>query len=112
MADLDAYPAFNQLLDSSCGFLDDLVLDRAVNGAGRARSFYTTKKRAFDLRHKLTPSEFAQLVAFYDANKLFRVTLNWNPDGANYVCFFAGPPGKLEYETPTLVKVGVALVEQ
>ena len=57
-------------------------------------------------------TEFAQLVAFYDANKLFRVTLNWNPDGANYVCFFAGPPGKLEYETPTLVKVGVALVEQ
>lgn len=87
-----AYPSFSQLLASNEEGVDDLTLDRAVNGSVKARAFYTSRKRRFNLRHYLSSSERATLQTFYDTNRLLTVTLTWVADGQAYTCLFAGPP--------------------
>lgn len=87
-----AYPSFTQLLGSTEEGVDDVTLDRAVDGSVKARGFYTARKRRFKLRHFLTSSERATLQTFYDTNRLLTVTLTWVPDGQTYTCLFQGPP--------------------
>lgn len=87
-----AYPSFGQLLASTEEGVDDVTLDRAVDGSVKARGFYTARKRRFRLRHFVTSSERATLQTFYDTNRLLTVTLTWVPDGQAYTCLFQGPP--------------------
>jgi hypothetical protein len=114
MADLDAYPAALKVLAASATreWIDDVVIDRSVSGAGKARSFFTAKKSRFMLPHLLTLTEYGTLQTLYDANRNLRVTLTWIPDGLPYICFFDGPPSRPTFVTPTLVRVDVRLVEQ
>jgi len=108
MADLDAYPSFDQMLKSTEQWIDDVAIDRSISLAARGRSFATAKKKGFTLIHQLTATQWATLETLYDANRILRVTLTWNRDGNSYVCFFNGPP-KYVFLSPTVLDVTVML---
>jgi hypothetical protein len=112
MADLDAYPGFGQLLGSTVEWADDMTLDTSVSGIAHGRAFFTRRKGRFTLLHRLTSTQYATLLALYDANRLLRVTLTWSDDQAQYVCYFDGAPSRPEFVTPTLTRVTVKLAEQ
>lgn len=111
MADPATYPTWPQLVGSTEEWVDGVVLDRAVAGGVKARSFFTAKKRKFTLKHLLNATDRSTLQTLYNTNRVLRVTFIWGGDKQSYTCFFDGPP-KYDYVTPTLAKVEVRLVEQ
>lgn len=86
------YPSFLQTRVSDEQILDDIVIDRAVNGGVKARAFYTARKKVFRIRHKcLLAADRATLDAFYEANRLITFTFTWAADDVAYTCLFSGP---------------------
>lgn len=115
-----AYPAYKQLLGSTEEWVDDLVADRAVNGAVKVRGFYADKKRRFLLKHRLTKAQIYTdylgtaanaLQTFYTANRALTVTLTWTPDGQTYTCLFARAP-RVSFISPDVADVDVELLQQ
>jgi hypothetical protein len=115
-----SYPAYKQLLGSTEEWVDDLVADRAVAGNVKVRAMFTSKKKRFLLRHKLTTVEvftsFAgssanALTTFYDTNRLLTVTLTWAGDGASYTCLFGRSP-RVTWDNVGLADVDVELLQQ
>jgi hypothetical protein len=71
----------------------DRQIDRATNGAARARVFYSTPKRTFDIEHAyLTAEQKATFDAFYNANLSASFAFVWPGDGVTYTCIFASDP--------------------
>jgi hypothetical protein len=91
---MNAYPSFPQLIGSAVNDADDLIVDTAVSGSSKARSFYANRKAHILLKHNLSDADLATLEAFYDANKLLAVAFTWQRDGSSYTCLMAGPPQK------------------
>lgn len=78
--------------ESAMEQLDDLVLDRAVNGAARVRAYYTGRKRTFTVVHPAVAlADRDSLLSFYDTNRLLPVSLVWI-DGTTYTCVFVKAP--------------------
>lgn len=86
------YPSLTQTLESDEAFVDDLSIDRAVNGAAKGRAFFTAKKREFTVRHILTTAERATLDSFYDSNRTLTVAFTWSGNGSQYDVLFERPP--------------------
>lgn len=87
-----SYPSFKQSMSSDEQTLDDIEIDRAVNGTPKLRAYYTARKKIFKIRHNyLLASEKTTLDSFYEANRLITFTFTWNADGVVYTCLFAGP---------------------
>lgn len=86
------YPAFPQLADSVEEWIDDIVVDRASNGGTKARSFFTTKKRRFVVRHILGATDASTLQTFYDTYKTAANSFYWEGDRQTYTVLF-GPSG-------------------
>lgn len=105
------YPSLAQLVGSTAEWVDDLQVDRAVNGSAKARAFYTAKKRRFILRHILTSTDVGTLQTFYDTNRLAANSLTWSGDGVAYTVLFDGPP-KVKPMGGLYSEVEVRLVEQ
>lgn len=105
------YPSFAQLTSSDEDQIDDVVLDRAVAGGVKARSFFTAKKRAFKVEHLLSASDRSTLDTFYDTNRGLTVTFTWAKTATAYTCFMAGPPEYSEAPFP-YTKATVRLVQQ
>ena len=104
--------SFKQLIEgSSEDWVDDVIVDRAVNGATKVRAFFTAKKRAFTVRHVLGATDRGTLQTFYDTNRALSVTFTWNGDGQTYTCLFDGPP-KVHNLGGSLTQIDVKLVEQ
>lgn len=106
-----AYPSFPQLIGSTEGWVDDLVLDRAVDGSVYGRAFYPAKKRTFELRHIVGNTDLATFKAFYDTNRLIPVEMTWVRDGEEYSCRFNGAP-RLTYIDRNLTELLVPLLEE
>lgn len=84
---------FDQLLGSVHEKMDDVVIDRAIDGSGYARAFYTAPKDRFTLIHILSETERDSLLSFYASHRTVVVDLTWQGDGAVYASlFFSGPP--------------------
>lgn len=86
------YPTFGQTKGSTEEWLDDVQIDRAANGTPRLRSFYTFKKKRFNLRHVLNATDVATLQTFYDSYRLVQNSLTWQRDGLIYLVYFDGVP--------------------
>jgi hypothetical protein len=111
-----ALVAYAQLIGSTEDGVDDLKIDRAVNGSVKARAFYTARKRKWKLKHLLTATELNALLTFYDTYRTTANTFTWTRDGASYTVLFDEPP-KYETVKPGATTVGlfavtVSLVQQ
>lgn len=69
----------------------DQVVDAAVNGSARARSFYTTEKKRFRPQFLLTASALATFNAFVAANRTLSFQYLHYPDNTTYTCIFEPP---------------------
>jgi hypothetical protein len=98
------YGTFPQLISSTEEGIDDIKIDRATNGAVKARSFFAVRKRRWKLRHLLNATDLATLLSFYDSYRTAANTFVWVRDGSTYTVLFEGPP---QYET---VKPGATTV--
>lgn len=105
------YPSFGQLVGSTAEWVDDLQIDRAVNGSAKVRAFYTAKKRRFVLKHVLSKADVGTLQTFYDTNRLAANTLTWSADGVSYTVLFDGAP-RVTPHGSVYSDVEVRLVEQ
>src|SRR5512146_181652 len=105
-----AYPTFTQLLGSRPVYVDDRAIDTDVYGGLHIRSFYQRRKSRFDIKHAITPADYATLLAFYDANRLNSFDFVWDMDQATYTVIFLGAP-VCDTSDPTLYEVGVSLQE-
>jgi hypothetical protein len=105
------YGTWGQLVGSTEEWVDDIAIDRAVNGGAKARAFFTAKKRRWTLRHVLTEAELGALQTFYDTYRTSANTFTWSGDGTSYTVIFDGAPSL----TPTgsrMTEVQVRLVQQ
>jgi hypothetical protein len=111
------YPStYLQLVGSTEEGIDDLKVDRSVNGATKVRAFFTARKRRWKLKHLLTATDLNALLTFYDSYRTTANTFNWVRDGASYTVLFEGPP-QYQVVKPGLTTVGlfdvtVTLVQQ
>jgi hypothetical protein len=105
------YPSFAQLVASEEGFLDDLLVDRAVNGNAKVRALYTTPKRRFTVKHRLSTTDRNTLQAFYSTNRALTFVFTWAGNSTAYTCIFEGPP-TYDYADGMNVDVTVRIAEQ
>jgi hypothetical protein len=87
-----AYGTWGQLVGSTEEWIDDIQIDRAANGATKARAFYSAKKRRWTLKHLLTASELSALQSFYDTYRVSANTFVWSGDGTTYNVLFESAP--------------------
>jgi hypothetical protein len=106
-----SYPTFAQLHDSEEGFVDDLLVDRAVNGTVKVRALYTAPKRRWTLKHRLTTAQRDTLQAFYASYRTVTNTFVWAGNGTTYTFVFEGPP-TYSYPAGLIVDAVVRIVEQ
>lgn len=110
------YGSFSQLITSTEEGIDDIKIDRAANGAVKARAFFSGRKRRWTLRHLLNATDLATLLSFYDSYRTTANTFTWVRDGTSYTVLFEGPPQydvvKPGATTVGLFAVTVRLVQQ
>jgi hypothetical protein len=76
-------------------YADDVRIDRAVDGTGRARSFYTGPKRIINAALRgLSPAQWSEFDQFYRTNRATPFTIPWGQCGsqANLPVMFQSPP--------------------
>jgi hypothetical protein len=92
----DLFPATLPLaLATTDDFVDDVRIDRAVDGTGRARSFYSVTKTHISARlSSLTQTELNQFLGFYSTHRSVQFLLPWPPCGGSTTLpvMFATPP--------------------
>jgi len=93
---MNSYPSFPQMTGSEVMENSDVVVDRAVGGQPKLRSFYDATKATIRLVHILNPTDWATLDAYYNnaANQTSPNSLVWNADGSTFIVYFARPPQK------------------
>jgi hypothetical protein len=85
-------------LTSNDDLEDDVKIDRAVDGTGRARSFYIQPKHHIGgALRGIDEAEWATLDAFYRANRIQPFTIPWGPCGspAPLPVLFSSPPKRV-----------------
>jgi hypothetical protein len=87
-----AYPTLPISLGSKASPEAGIKIDRASNGAARARLF-ATPKRSFRVEHAgLSLTERGSLETFYNANLATSFSFTWPLDGVTYTVIFGGEP--------------------
>ena len=87
-----AYPAIPFALGIEPTIRDGVVVDRAMNGAGRGRNLFDAIKYALPLKHNaVSTANKDALVTFYNANRATGVvvTVTW-VDGVTRNCILTG----------------------
>ena len=100
-------------LTSSDDLEDDVKIDRAVDGTGRARSFYINPKHHITAALRgIDEAEWSTLDAFYRANRIQPFTIPWGPcdSPAPLPVLFLSPP-KRSFHGLGLSSVSIDLVE-
>lgn len=103
-------PGFFQREGSREEWLDDVEIDRSVNGVVKGRSFYTVKKRVWTIEHIMNNTDRLTLEAFYDANRTIPFIFLWMGNNTSYTALFARAP-QLKYKG-AMANVEVQIVEQ
>jgi hypothetical protein len=86
-----AYPTYAQLEGSEKVPRDDIRTEYATDGTMKQRSFYTTIKSDFVVKHLLSPANAITYRAFYADNRTAANTFVWSGDAATYDVRFKGP---------------------
>jgi hypothetical protein len=100
-------------LTTNADMEDDVKIDRAVDGTGRARSFYINPKlRIGGALRGIDEAEWATLDAFYRANRIQPFTIPWGPcdSPAPLPVLFVSPP-KRSFHGLGLSTATIELVE-
>jgi hypothetical protein len=100
-------------LTSSADYDEDLRIDRAVDGTGRARLFYSAPKLRIDAALRgLDRAQWREFDTFYRANRGVPFTIPWGPCGsqADLPVIFATAP-KQTFHTPEFSSVAFTLIE-
>ena len=88
-----AYPTLEQNLDSREQSLDGRQIDRASNGAVKARVLFGELKRQFTVVHEnLSNTDKGSVESFYTTNRLLSFDFVWAADGISRVCIFNETP--------------------
>lgn len=83
------YLGYTQYTDSKEAWLLGRKILRASNGAPRGRSFFTGRKKVFQIAHRgLTNDEKNALGAFYDTNAGLSFFFPFEGDGVTYTVIF------------------------
>lgn len=94
-----AFPAGLELALASVDNLDDDVkIDRATDGTGRAQMFYSAPKHRIDAAlNGLSSSDWTTFDEFYRANRAQVFTVPWGECGAHYdlPVMFSTPPKRV-----------------
>lgn len=85
------YPTLPTNYGSDFASANALVIDRAEDGTGRARSFGADKGKAEVVHPRLSADDKATLDAFYSANRLLPYDYTSPTDNVLRACLFAGP---------------------
>jgi hypothetical protein len=86
---MNTYPVLKQARESKEAGSTGRQIDRASNGAVKARSFYTSVKKTFNLVHPgIADADKAAHQAFEAANRNIPFLFVWDADGATYTCLF------------------------
>ncbi len=85
-----AYPSHGQVVGSNDPWLTGIQIDRAVNGGARGRSFYTSKKRRWTVRHILSAADAATFETFIDTYGASVNTFIWAATATSYSVLIAG----------------------
>ena len=84
-----SYPTLDTSYGSAEKVLAGRQIDRATNGAPKARVLFSAQKKVFNLVHpEITIAERATFDAFYAANQTNSFSFVWLGDGATYTCIF------------------------
>ena len=105
-----AYPSLGQTTQSREAWIDDVLIERASNGAARGRALFAGRKMTLQVAHLGDRGDVATLLAFYDTNRLLPVDVTWAGDGITRAMLFDGPP-EVQPEGGTLWRVTSKLVE-
>jgi hypothetical protein len=100
-------------LTTGAEYEDDLKVDRAVDGTGRARLFYSTPKLRLDAALRgLDRAQWREFDAFYRAYRGAPFTILWGPCGSQAALpvIFATPP-RQTFHTAEYSSVTFTLVE-
>jgi hypothetical protein len=85
-----AFPYIEQGIATKRSPLLGVDVTRAINGAGRAKSWYVNTKSNFDIALPvLSQAEVALLEAFIEANRATPIDLHYEGDGKTYVCIIS-----------------------
>jgi hypothetical protein len=106
-----SYGTWQQLAGSTEEWIDDIAIDRAANGATKARAFFTAKKRRFTLKHLMDATDRGALQTFYDSYRTAANTFTWSGDGASYTVLFESAP-TISHLGSRWSEVTVRLVQQ
>lgn len=107
-----AYPTLPTEYDASIALDAGRENDRATNGAARGRTFFTSAKSNFRLKHKaLNSTDLAAFKAHYAANTALSFAYTSPVDGVTYTCIYGTPDPIYTPEQVNRVTVDVVLME-
>lgn len=87
-----AYPNVVQVLPSRTIADEGTVVDRAVSGKPRFRSYYSKTRISWEVVHECENTDRDLLWQFYQDNKFVSFTFTWAGDGQTYEVRFTAPP--------------------
>jgi hypothetical protein len=107
----DKYPFPCVGLDSELLIEDDIRVDRAVDGTGRARVFYATPKAAWRVLHPaMTWTQVQELAAFYGSHRAVPFEFDPIPEHAPITGVITQPP-RIKPLGNGLFRVELAIVQ-
>lgn len=98
------FPALGQLIGTTEEAFDDMVVDRATDGTGYARAFFTAEKARFVVRILLTETQRDTLKTFYTDNRLTPFNFTFEGDDVTY-------PNMLFEQRPKFTYIGAGKIQ-
>lgn len=93
-----AYPTLPTETTSQKRPVDSRVLVRATNGTLKARQLHPSEKSSFDLRHRLTSSQYSTLTGHYGTDAFASFSYTWpGSGGGTYTVMYAERPEAREF---------------
>lgn len=88
------YPAIAQVVGSKEVPNDGTVVEQAVSGKPRFRTFFTSIRRRFTVVHDVDTTDKDTIMAFHVSNQFVSFTFDWEGDNpvTQYTVRFDGPP--------------------
>ena len=71
---------------------DGTIVERAVSGKARLRSYYTQVRDVIKMTHDLDDTDKALIEAHYATDKVLAFTITLNADGSMYTVRYAAAP--------------------
>jgi len=108
------YPLGPLGIATQIGILDDMQVDRSIDGTPRFRGFYTAARREYVIDHQsLTPAEAATFWSWYGTYRggvAFQIAPDANDQAALVNVMISGPP-RVRYLGKGLIGASLPVTE-